>query len=211
MRTLTDSMEDIYPLLEVIRLAKACINAKNLHAFSVIRGFTYQSSYDQMEIIQYVLGEICDYFTVSDCEEDDVEAEAFYFSDAAIRDYYRLCRERSRLMGHPFGEDPYTAKAEQMVNEWLSVNGCYYCYAEVSIDHDQEYGYGIRFAYDPCNFWEFGALAERMTYLLNDFREAALPLRREVEQLKRQVALVPVSTQTALRVIHHDKKRGMKT
>lgn len=201
MKTLTEAMDDICPLLEVIRLAKACSDTKNLHALSIMQGFKYQSSYDQLDIIQYTLEEICDYFDVSDCEEEDAEGEVFYFSDAVIRDYYRLCRERSRLMKHPFEEDPYTSRAEQMVEEWLSVNGCYYCYPEISIDHDQEYGYGVRFTYDPCNFWEFGALAERMTYLLKDFREAMAPLRHEVEQLKRQVALVPVSTQTVLMVI----------
>ena len=158
-------------------------------AFQLIRD-DYCADYDDEYPATFdALGLISDFFESDHDEEQGIST--MYFSDQTLMEYYRLCREETRLKKIPFQASVYVRQAEMNVQKWLDSPDCYYCDYQLKIEPEKQWGCGIVFLFDSDYFNEFYPLIYNMLGALNFYKTNLPALRREVDALKRPFAIVP--------------------
>lgn len=128
------------------------------------------------EAIEYISDYVFSYY--SEYSGDS----SFYFSDDSIMEYYRLCREYSKLKGISLKDNPYMKKAEDTVRENLD-SSCYYCYYRLKTKVNHRLAAGIVF-YFSCDFYEYESLVYRMADVIDFYRNEVCVLKDEVRRLK---------------------------
>lgn len=187
--TMVDLQDRFFDALVVVRVAKLLKDHGREDAFQLIRDCYCADYDDEYPASIEALENISDFFRHDYDDESDMER--MYFSDRAIMEYYRLCREDARLRKIPFEESPLVKKAEDYVQEWMNEPGCYYCGYGIKLDPEEQWGCGIIFDYSAYDFYEYYPLLQRMLHVLDFYRDELPTLRREVDALKRPFAIVP--------------------
>lgn len=131
---------------------------------------------------------LCDF--VGENYDENNEINSLYFSSEDMMDYYRLCRELSKLCNIPLKKCPYMQRAETTVREWLFQLDCYYCNYRLQTKINHKWASGIVFQYDASYFYEYLALFSRLLYVFSFYSEMVKELRLEVEAMKRQQAVL---------------------
>ncbi len=172
-----------------VRIAKLFKDKGMDQAFQLIRD-DYCADYDDEYPATFdALGLISDFFESDHDEEQGIST--MYFSDQTLMEYYRLCREETRLKKIPFQASVYVRQAEMNVQKWLDSPDCYYCDYQLKIEPEKQWGCGIVFLFDSDYFNEFYPLIYNMLGALNFYKTNLPALRREVDALKRPFAIVP--------------------
>lgn len=172
-----------------VRIAKLFKDKGMDQAFQLIRD-DYCADYDDEYPATFdALGLISDFFESDHDEEQGIST--MYFSDQTLMEYYRLCREETRLKKIPFQASVYVRQAEMNVQRWLDSPDCYYCDYQLKIEPEKQWGCGIVFLFDSDYFNEFYPLIYNMLGALNFYKTNLPALRREVDALKRPFAIVP--------------------
>ena len=172
-----------------VRIAKLFKDKGMDQAFQLIRD-DYCADYDDEYPATFdALGLISDFFESDHAEEQGIST--MYFSDQTLMEYYRLCREETRLKKIPFQASVYVRQAEMNVQKWLDSPDCYYCDYQLKIEPEKQWGCGIVFLFDSDYFNEFYPLIYNMLGALNFYKTNLPALRREVDALKRPFAIVP--------------------
>lgn len=171
-----------------VRIAKLFKDKGMDQAFQLIRD-DYCADYDDEYPATFdALGLISDFFESDNDEEQGIST--MYFSDQTLMEYYRLCREETRLKKIPFQASVYVRQAEMNVQKWLDSPDCYYCDYQLKIEPEKQWGCGIVFLFDSDYFNEFYHLIYNMLGALNFYKTNLPALRREVDALKRPFAIV---------------------
>lgn len=106
------------------------------------------------------------------------ERECWYFSDARMMEFYRLCRCWSRQRGTFLHENPYILEAERFVQEQLSLNSyCYDYVLKTKVNH--QWASGIAFYRDP-EFNQEYRLLEGLLKIYDHYAQKSLELRHEI-------------------------------
>ena len=172
-----------------VRIAKLFKDKGMDQAFQLIRD-DYCADYDDEYPATFdALGLISDFFESDHDEEQGIST--MYFSDQTLMEYYRLCREETRLKKIPFQASVYVRQAEMNVQKWLDSPDCYYCDYQLKSEPEKQWGCGIVFLFDSDYFNEFYPLIYNMLGALNFYKTNLPALRREVDALKRPFAIVP--------------------
>lgn len=172
-----------------VRIAKLFKDKGMDQAFELIRD-NYCVDYDDEYSATFdALGLISDFFESDHDEEQGIST--MYFSDQTLMEYYRLCREETRLKKIPFQASVYVRQAEMNVQKWLDSPDCYYCDYQLKIEPEKQWGCGIVFLFDSDYFNEFYPLIYNMLGALNFYKTILPAFRREVDALKRPFAIVP--------------------
>lgn len=172
-----------------LRVAKLLKDNGLEEAFQTIRDDYGVNDDDEYPATIEALALICDFFEGDYDEEQGISA--MYFSDRTMMEYYRLCREETRLKNIPLHGSAYLHQAEMNAQRWLDAPDCYYCDYRLKIEPDEQWGCGITFLYDPDYFYEFYPLLHNMLGVLAFYKKTLPALRREVDALKRPFAIVP--------------------
>lgn len=133
-----------------VRIAKLFKDKGMDQAFQLIRD-DYCADYDDEYPATFdALGLISDFFESDHDEEQGIST--MYFSDQTLMEYYRLCREETRLKKIPFQASVYVRQAEMNVQKWLDSPDCYYCDYQLKIEPEKQWGCGIVFLFDSDYF-----------------------------------------------------------
>lgn len=145
---------------------------------------------------------LCDF--MRDSGEENGEIQTMYFSSKNMMEYYRLCREHSRLTGIPLKNNSFIKRAEEHVREQMEAQDCYYCnyFLQTKINH--KWASGIVFQYDCSYFSEYLALFSRLLYVFEFYDCEVAALRFDVWKLKYQ----PRNNVLMLPLPHEEQRRA---
>lgn len=128
------------------------------------------------------IDELCDLFSHS-CTD---ETGSMYFSSENMMEYYRLCRDYSKLKGIALKDNPYMLRAREDFREQMSEPGCYYCESWLQTKINHKWASGVVFKYDASYFYEFLNLFSRLLYVFEYYDCEVKTLRFEVWKLRCQ-------------------------
>lgn len=134
-----------------------------------------------------LMASISDFFAVGG---DDYGASTLYFSDAAMREYYTLCREHARRNHIAYRKDPYVKQADEYIFGTI-MHGCpYSVWVRISTKTNHEFGVGVAVTtYE--DFYSAAELIEALLEVMAYFESAVPALRRELDENRTALAPFP--------------------
>lgn len=178
-------MEDAFDYagstITMLQVAKMAYDTGRMDVVERLSSFSFDCD-DEYAFAMEGMDELCDF--IADHGED--ETATMYFSTKNMMEYYRLCREHSKLTGIPLKDSPYMQDAATHVREQMSVPDCYYCGYYLQTKTNHEWASGIVFHYDTSYFSEYLALFSRLLYVFEFYDCEVAALRFEVWKLKYQ-------------------------
>ena len=170
--------EDIIWALHQLYLGKTLTITGNTDVLRGSAGREWLGEDTAYELPWVVLQSLSDYFE----PYEPIEAEeigSFLLSFKELREYFALCRLYSIQKRVSQEKNPYLIAAKQNTEEWLGAPGCYYFEYKLFPRPRKDFPAGIALTWDESYFYEFDALAERLAYVKQFYREE-LPKLREV-------------------------------
>lgn len=196
-------MEDAFDYaasaITMLQVAKMAYDIGKKDVVDRLSSFSFDCD-DEYAFAMEGMDELCDF--IADHSED--ETATMYFSTKNMVEYYRLCREHSKLTGIPLKESPYMQDAKTHVREQMEAQDCYYCDYFLQTKTNHEWASRIVFQYDCGYFNEYLALFSRLLYVFEFYDCEVAALRFEVWKLKYQprnnVLMLPLPREEQRRV-----------
>lgn len=119
---------------------------------------------------------------------EDYGVTKWYFSFKDMMEYYRLCRDFSRLQGVKLNDNPYMRDAQQFVEFAMKLDE-YYGYGwtlHTRINH--QWASGIVFRTDEYFYGEF-ELLEALLSIADWYKYHLDPLRKAIEEIEHAAAV----------------------
>jgi len=167
-------LDEAYSAFITVRVCKLFHDFGRLEmletGYPVDRDFEYQMLYEALE-------NVTDNVWV---RYNDYEYEQkLYYSDPAMMEYYRLCRDYCNRFGVSLKDNPYMKSASDYVGRMLNFHKSSFMYIlQTKINH--EHASGIVVFYLEEYFSDYFELAEALLYIFDFYKTEAQKLRAEL-------------------------------